>query len=160
MTIAIYKSPHQVTLNDDSKAESDDATTKMRRDIVDSLRHPEKPSLERIDSTSENNSDNSEEEIVEVKETCEQQEKRIRHESIFGHLKTWKLLRIIVKAGDDLRQEQFAMQLISQIDQIFKRKKLNIWLKPYEILATGKDCGLIEFLTDSASIDAIKKKEN
>lgn len=92
------------------------------------------------------------------KETAEQQEKRIRKQSIFGHLKTWKLLRIIVKSGDDLRQEQFAMQLISQIDQIFRKKKLNIWLKPYEILATGKGCGLIEFLADAISIDAFKKK--
>jgi phosphatidylinositol kinase/protein kinase (PI-3 family) len=92
------------------------------------------------------------------KENSEQQEKRIRKQSIFGHLKTWKLLRIIVKSGDDLRQEQFAMQLISQIDQIFRKKKLNIWLKPYEILATGKGCGLIEFLADATSIDAFKKK--
>jgi len=50
------------------------------------------------------------------------------------------------------------MQLINQIDQIFRRQKLNIWLKPYEILATGKDCGLIEFLSDAVSIDAFKKK--
>ena len=50
---------------------------------------------------------------------------------------TWKLIRIIVKANDDVRQEQFAMQLISQFDQIFKQKKLDMWMKPYEILATG-----------------------
>ena len=101
-------------------------------------------------------SNSKEDEGIEHGETAEEQERRIRRQSIFGHLKTWKLLRIIVKSGDDLRQEQFAMQLISQIDQIFKKKKLNIWLKPYEILATGKDCGLIEFLTDAVTIDALK----
>ena len=105
-----------------------------------------------------NSSQSAQEEENESGETAVQQEKRIRKQSIFGHLKTWKLLRLIVKSGDDLRQEQFAMQLISQIDQIFKKKKLNIWLKPYEILATGKDCGLIEFLADAVSIDAFKKK--
>lgn len=42
--------------------------------------------------------------------------------------------------------------------QIFKLKKLNLWVKPYEILATGARCGLIEVATDALSIDSIKKK--
>jgi len=50
------------------------------------------------------------------------------------------------------------MQLISQMDQIFKLKKLNLWLKPYEILATGARCGLLEVVSDALSIDSIKKK--
>jgi hypothetical protein len=50
------------------------------------------------------------------------------------------------------------MQLISQMDQIFKMKKLNLWLRTYEILATGPRCGLIEAVSDSLSIDSIKKK--
>jgi len=78
--------------------------------------------------------------------------------SPFGHLKTWRLIRVIVKSNDDVRQEQFAMQLISQMDQIFKLKKLNLWLKPYEILATGARCGLIEVVSDALSIDGIKRK--
>lgn len=44
------------------------------------------------------------------------------------------------------------------MDQIFKKKKLDLWLYPYEILATGSGCGLLEFLRDSMSIDAIKSK--
>jgi phosphatidylinositol 4-kinase B len=31
-------------------------------------------------------------------------------------------------------------------------------LKPYEILSTGEGCGIIEFLTDTLSIDYIKRK--
>ena len=50
------------------------------------------------------------------------------------------------------------MQLISQIDQIFKLKKCNMWLRPYEILATGARCGLIEVVSDALSIDSIKRK--
>ena len=50
------------------------------------------------------------------------------------------------------------MQLISQISQIFKLKNLKLWLKPYEILATGARCGLIECVSDALSIDSIKKK--
>ena len=46
-------------------------------------------------------------------ETAKEQEARIRRNSPFGNLLTWKLMRIIVKSNDDIRQEQFAMQLIS-----------------------------------------------
>lgn len=53
-------------------------------------------------------------------ETHEQQSERLRSQSIFGSLKTWKILKIIVKSGDDMRQEQFAMQLIDSMAQIFK----------------------------------------
>ena len=49
------------------------------------------------------------------------------------------------------------MQLISLIDNIFKAKKLKLWLKPYEILATSYDCGIIEFCEDSLSVDYIRK---
>jgi len=50
------------------------------------------------------------------------------------------------------------MQLISQMSQIFKMKKLKIWLKSYEILATGPNCGLIEVINDAMSIDEIHKR--
>jgi hypothetical protein len=54
------------------------------------------------------------------KETLEQQSERLKKASIFGTLKTWKICKIIVKSGDDLRQEQFAMQLIDTMAQIFR----------------------------------------
>mmetsp|Transcript_32431 Transcript_32431/g.42871 ORF Transcript_32431/g.42871 Transcript_32431/m.42871 type:complete len:136 (+) Transcript_32431:2113-2520(+) len=91
------------------------------------------------------------------KEFAKDQEVRLRANSRFGHLQSWKLARVIVKSGDDLRLEQFAMQLISLMNSIFKRKKINLWLKPYEILATSYDCGLIEFCEDSLGVDYIKK---
>lgn len=33
-----------------------------------------------------------------------------------------------------------------------------MFLKPYEILATGPNCGLIECIKDALSVDSIKKK--
>ncbi len=45
-----------------------------------------------------------------------------------------------------------------QMDNIFKKKKLGLWLYPYEIIATGDGCGVIEFIKDGMSIDSIKKK--
>ncbi len=50
------------------------------------------------------------------------------------------------------------MQLISEINQIFKLKKLPLFLKAYEIIATGPNCGLIEVINDAMSIDEIHKK--
>ena len=61
-------------------------------------------------SVDHQNSKEENEDQDNLHETSAEQEKRIRKQSIFGHLKTWKLLRLIVKSGDDLRQEQFAMQ--------------------------------------------------
>ena len=37
-------------------------------------------------------------------------------------------------------------------------KKLPLWIKTYEILATGPNCGIIEFIEDAMSIDDIHKK--
>ena len=52
------------------------------------------------------------------------------------------------------------MQFITVIDSIFKEdsKTKNLWLRPYEIIATRPGCGIIEFLEDSMSIDYIKRK--
>ena len=49
-------------------------------------------------------------------ETSKEQDVRVRANSPFKHLTTWSLMRVIVKSNDDVRQEQFAMQLISQMD--------------------------------------------
>ena len=50
------------------------------------------------------------------------------------------------------------MQLIETIDLIFKKRKLKLKLTPYEILSTGQNCGIVEFIPDAFSIDYIKRK--
>ena len=42
-------------------------------------------------------------ESIYISETYEDEEKRIRENSKFGNLKTWRLAKIIIKCGDDLR---------------------------------------------------------
>jgi len=42
--------------------------------------------------------------------------------------------------------------------QIFSRADCDLWVKTYEILATGHECGLVEACVDSASIHSIKEK--
>lgn len=98
-------------------------------------------------------SESSEDIIKSFKKTAD----RIRQNSPYGDLKTWSLVHVIVKSGDDLRQEQLAMQLISFFLQTFKEKSLKLWLYAYDILATGHDCGILECVPDAISIDALKK---
>lgn len=53
-------------------------------------------------------------------EVEEKMRERIKSNSIYSHLKSWNLVHIMVKTGDNLKQEQFALQLISQFNYIFK----------------------------------------
>lgn len=53
---------------------------------------------------------------------------------------------IIYKKGDDLRQDQFILQMISLMDRLLKRENLDLRLTPYKVLPTSSDDGLVEFV--------------
>jgi hypothetical protein len=91
-------------------------------------------------------------------EKIEVQTERLRKTSPFGNLSTYKLFKIIIKSGEDLRQEQFATQLINEFNQIFRLEKVDCWVSSYEILATGNNCGIIEVVPNAISIDQLKRK--
>lgn len=65
---------------------------------------------------------------------------------------------MIVKSGDDCRQELLAIQLIETFQQIFHEAKLPLWVRPYEVLVTSNRTALIEFVPDSLSIHSIKQR--
>lgn len=65
---------------------------------------------------------------------------------------------ISVKSGEDLRQEQFASQLINEFYQIFQIEGVDCWVYTYEILATGNNVGVIEMVPNTVSIDQLKRK--
>jgi len=71
-----------------------------------------------------------------------------------------EVVRFIIKSNDDLRQEVFVMQLIHFYKSVFAKASLPIWLRTYRILSTSKDTGLLEFLTDTISIDGLKKSRS
>ena len=91
-------------------------------------------------------------------EKIESQYERLKKVSPFGNFNTFKLFKVIIKNGEDLRQEQFATQLINEFYQIFQLEEVDIWLKPYEILSTGHNVGLIECVPNSVSLDYLKRK--
>ncbi|KAI8089601.1 uncharacterized protein BX664DRAFT_137732 [Halteromyces radiatus] len=54
---------------------------------------------------------------------------RIRAASPYGHLPNWRLLSVIVKQGADLRQEQFAIQLVREMQRIWQDTGVDVWVK-------------------------------
>jgi phosphatidylinositol 4-kinase len=82
---------------------------------------------------------------------------RIRKASPFGHLPNWDLFSVIVKTGDDLRQEAFACQLIQAMQMCWKKAQTGVWVKQYNILITHNSAGLVETITNALSIHSIKK---
>ena len=91
-------------------------------------------------------------------ETFLQKGKNIKNKSLFGKLNTHKIFRCIIKTHEDLRQEQFATQLINEFYQIYQLEHTGLWLNTYEIISTGNDSGLVEMVNDSLSLDALKQK--
>jgi len=91
-------------------------------------------------------------------EKIETQTQKLKKTSLFGNFETFTLFKVIVKNGEDLRQEQFATQLINEFHQIFKMEKVDCWVNTYEILATGYNAGIIEVVPNSISLDQLKRK--
>lgn len=82
----------------------------------------------------------------------------IQKQSPHGRRKGWGCKCVIVKSGDDCRQELLAIQLIETFQQIFHEAKLPLWVRPYEVLVTSNRTALIEFIPDSLSIHTIKHR--
>jgi|LauGreDrversion4_2_1035121.scaffolds.fasta_scaffold500787_2 phosphatidylinositol 4-kinase len=85
---------------------------------------------------------------------------KVRASSSFAAYQSYGLKTMIVKANDDLRQENLAMQLMKRLQGIFEDAGLknSIYLRPYEIFITSSNSGMIEFIPDTTSIDALKKR--
>ena len=60
------------------------------------------------------------------------QVERIRDTSPYGHLASWQLHSVIVKCGDDLRQELLAYQLLKMFQKIWTEESISLWLRPYK----------------------------
>ena len=83
---------------------------------------------------------------------------KIKNTSPYRNFPSHTIKSFIAKSDDDLRQEALAMQLIKMMSEIFMKAKLNLYLRTYEIIITSRTSGLIEFITDSISIDSLKRK--
>uniref|UniRef100_A0A7N0T5H0 phosphatidylinositol 3-kinase n=1 Tax=Kalanchoe fedtschenkoi TaxID=63787 RepID=A0A7N0T5H0_KALFE len=64
--------------------------------------------------------------------------------------------KIIFKKGDDIRQDQLVVQMVSLMDRLLKLENLDLHLTPYKVLATGQDEGMLEFIPSSSLAQVYK----
>ncbi|XP_073493435.1 phosphatidylinositol 4-kinase beta isoform X2 [Phyllobates terribilis] len=95
---------------------------------------------------------------VALKEPWQEKVRRIREGSPYGHFPNWRLLSVIVKCGDDLRQELLAYQVLKQLQGIWETERVPLWIRPYKILVISADSGMIEPVVNAVSIHQVKKQ--
>jgi len=71
-----------------------------------------------------------------------------------------KMKKVMVKEGDDLRQDQLVLQLIILMDSILKKYGLDLQLTPYQVIALSRNDGFIEFVPDASNLSSILKDHN
>ncbi|GAD97644.1 phosphoinositide 3-kinase, putative [Paecilomyces variotii No. 5] len=64
---------------------------------------------------------------------------------------------ILFKVGDDLRQDQLVIQIITLMDRLLQKENLDLKLTPYRILATSSNAGAAQFIP-STSLSAASAK--
>lgn len=64
---------------------------------------------------------------------------------------------VLFKVGDDLRQDQLVIQIITLMDRLLQKENLDLKLTPYRILATSSNAGAAQFIP-STSLSAASAK--
>lgn len=83
---------------------------------------------------------------------------RVRASSPYGDLPGWSLKPVIIKAGDNCRQELLAIQMTKTFARIYADAGLPLWLRPFDVIATSTTSAFIEAVTDAPSIHAVKSR--
>jgi len=92
-----------------------------------------------------------------LKEPWEDKVRRIQESSPYGHLASWQLHSVIVKCGDDLRQELLAYQYLSLLRKIWTEERVPLYVRPYRITVLSNDSGFIEPILNTVSLHQVKK---
>jgi len=69
-------------------------------------------------------------------------------------------LSLIYKHGDDLRQDQLVLQMISLMDRLLKQEHLDLRITPYQVLPTSPNAGLIEFVPASLPLSQVLRENS
>ncbi|KAK8102825.1 phosphatidylinositol 3 [Apiospora sp. TS-2023a] len=64
---------------------------------------------------------------------------------------------MMFKTGDDLRQDQLVIQIITLMDQLLQKENLDLKLSPYKILATSTTAGASQFVPSQTFAHIAKK---
>lgn len=61
----------------------------------------------------------------------------------------------IFKLGDDLRQDQLILQMITLMDKLLSKENLDLKLTPYRVLATSTKHGFVQFIDSITVAEAV-----
>ncbi len=61
----------------------------------------------------------------------------------------------LFKLGDDLRQDQLILQIITLMDRILQQENLDLKLTPYRVLATSSRHGFVQFIDSTPIADIL-----
>ncbi|XP_055390617.1 phosphatidylinositol 3-kinase catalytic subunit type 3 [Condylostylus longicornis] len=64
----------------------------------------------------------------------------------------------IFKHGDDLRQDQLILQMITLMDKLLRRENLDLKLTPYKVLATSSKHGFLQYIESCTVADVLAKE--
>jgi phosphatidylinositol kinase/protein kinase (PI-3 family) len=70
-------------------------------------------------------------------------EKKYKQASYFKNFQSLRLHNVVVKGGDDLRQEIICMQMIYKMRDIIKKAGIDVFIKPYEIIVLSENSGIL-----------------
>ena len=68
--------------------------------------------------------------------------------------------KVIVKTGDDLRQDQLIIMMIQLMDGLLKHAALDMCLTPYSVIAMSPSSGLVEFIDGAMPISMVLGQYN
>jgi len=67
-------------------------------------------------------------------------------------------ITVILKCGDDLRQDVLTLQMIRLMDKLWTQEGYQLQLSPYKVIATGADVGMLEVVLNSETIASINRE--
>lgn len=67
---------------------------------------------------------------------------------------------VIFKDGDDMRQDQLVIQLITLMDSLLRKENLDLKLSPYPVLATGPLQGMVQFIPSKTIATIVSEHGN
>eukprot|EP00033_Pygsuia_biforma_P003831 GCRY01004199.1.p1 GENE.GCRY01004199.1~~GCRY01004199.1.p1 ORF type:complete len:802 (-),score=241.10 GCRY01004199.1:84-2489(-) len=64
---------------------------------------------------------------------------------------------VMIKYGDDLRQDQLVVQMFRLMDQLLKRDHFDLCLTPYPVIAMSETSGMLELVAKCEGVETIRK---
>jgi hypothetical protein len=68
-------------------------------------------------------------------------------------------MQVVYKAGDDLRQDQLVLQMVSLMNDMLRSSSYDLKLTPYHVLATSEETGMVQFIESVGINDAIRESK-